>query len=309
VVVSRQAGPCHQPGASAAYSYGVSKVRDDSFQIRPARDDEWQACRMLLPETFADLNGREYFLCTRQQAPRIVAAASCRRTPQGAKSLRLHVIPPFRRRGIGARMIDHICGDVPAAEGLSEISKEKDAEPFCTRTGFLRVDGLTTVEAEMAEIRAYMSRLRDRMHLPESARLISLAEAPMEQVARLHAEYIARAGELNPWRAVIAGNPRLAPSVILLVDGRVEAILLGELEASLAIVRSRVVTPRFQGGWANTLLLAEALDRGWERGARRVRFSYSDSNRDTQKLARRFKAEVISVLAKFQRGQPATVEI
>ena len=131
----------------------------------------------------------------------------------------------------------------------------------------------------------------------------------MEQVARLHAEYVARAGELNPWRAVIAGNPSLAPSVILLVDGRVEAILLGELEASLAIVRSRVVTPRFQGGWANTLLLAEALDRGWEYGARRVQFSYSDSNRDTQKLARRFKAEVISVLAKFQRRRMPTAEI
>lgn len=73
----------------------MTKVSDDSFHIRPARDDEWQACRMLLPETFADLNGREYFLCTRQQAPRIVAAASCRRTPQGATSLRLHVTHSF----------------------------------------------------------------------------------------------------------------------------------------------------------------------------------------------------------------------
>jgi GNAT superfamily N-acetyltransferase len=280
----------------------VSKGSDDSFDIRPARDDEWQACRMLLPETFADVNGREYFLCTRQHAPRIVAAASCRRTPESVNSLRVHVIPPFRRRGIGARMIDHMCGDLPAAEGLSEITKERNAEPFCAGTGFVRVDGLTTVEADVAEIRVYIGRLRDRIQVPEGARLISLSEAPIEQVARLHAEYIAGAGQLNPWRAVIAGNRGLARSVILLVDGSVEGILLWELEASIAIVRSRVVTARFQAGWANMLLLAEALDRGWECGARRVQFSYSDSNRDTQRLARRFKAEVISVLAKFQRG-------
>jgi hypothetical protein len=43
-----------------------------------------------------------------------------------------------------------------------------------------------------------------------------------------------------------------------------------ELEGTTAVVRSRVVVPRHQGGWVNAILLAERLDGAWNAGARTV---------------------------------------
>jgi hypothetical protein len=90
-------------------------------------------------------------------------------------------------------------------------------------------------------------------------------------------------------------------SPVVMIDDRVAGILLGELEGATAVVRSRVVVPGYHGSWVNVMLLAEALDIGWAGGGRRARFSYTDSNRDTQKLAIRFRAEVTSVIARFRR--------
>jgi GNAT superfamily N-acetyltransferase len=275
---------------------------DSSLVIRPPREDEWKICRMLLPETFADVAGREYLLATRPQQPRIAGAASFRRIRDGVSGVRLHVIPPFRRQGIASLLLERLCADAAVAEGISEISREPAAESFCARAGFIRVEGLTAVEAAIERMREYARALRDRSRVPESARLVTLPEAPLDQVARLHAEYVVHAGELNPWRAAIASElTALRRSLVLLIGARVEGILLWHMDGSTAVVRSRVVTPQFQRGWANALLIAAGLDAGWEAGARRVRFTYADSNRDTRKMAQRLSGEVVSVVARFQR--------
>jgi GNAT superfamily N-acetyltransferase len=90
-------------------------------------------------------------------------------------------------------------------------------------------------------------------------------------------------------------------SPVVMVDGGVAGILLGHVDGETAVVRSRVVAPGYQGSWVNAVLIAEALDIGWAAGARRARFSYTSSNRDTEKLARRFRAKVTSVVAQFTR--------
>jgi GNAT superfamily N-acetyltransferase len=270
--------------------------------VRPPRDGEWGICRMLLPETFADAYTREYLLSVRDEAPHIVAAASFRPETKAITRLRMHVVTCFRHRGVGSGMIEHLVrSGASAIEGTVEVTKERGAEQFCERNRFERVDALTTVEAEIAGMREYMRRLRGRISPPPGGCAIPLRAAPMDQVARLHAQYVAHEGEPNAWRALVADTPGIHQSTVVMVDGQVVGILLWELEGLTAVVRSRVVAPVHQGAWVNAMLLAEGLDGAWDSGARRVRFSYTDSNRDTQKLATRFQAGVVSVVARFSR--------
>jgi len=270
--------------------------------LRPPREDEWPVCRMLLPETFGDAAGREYLLALRAQAPRVVAAASFRQGADSLRCLRLHVVPSMRRCGVGSRMVEHLAlNGERALEGSVEITREQAAVVFCERNRFGRVDGLTIVEGDLGEMREHLLALRARLTPPEGASVTPIREAPADEVARLHARYVAHDDEWNPWRTLVAGTAVKEHSLAAMVKGRVAGILLGELEGATAVVRSRVVEPSHQGGWVNAMLLAEGLDRAWNAGARRVRFFYTDSNRDTQKLAGRFRAEIVSVMARFLR--------
>jgi hypothetical protein len=75
----------------------------------------------------------------------------------------------------------------------------------------------------------------------------------------------------------------------------------GELKDGIAVVSTRAVAAGFQGGWVNATLIGAALDIAWEHGVTRARFSYTETNHDTQKLAARFRAETVSVIARYVR--------
>lgn len=271
--------------------------------LRPPRENEWPICRMLLPETFANIASRTYLLGVRDEAPRIAAAASYRQGPDSITNLRMHVVPPFRRQGVGSQIVEYLADNgTRSISGIVEIEKEPAAEAFCKRNRFERVESLTTVEADMSEMRDYTARLCARFELPAGAQVVPLSEAPVDQVAGLHAQHVAQEGELNQWRGLVAHTPEMNISPVVMMDGRVAGILLGKLEGTTAVVHTRVVAPGYHGSWVNVMLLAEALDIGWAHGARRARFSYTDSNQDTQKLAKRFRAEITGVIARFVRS-------
>jgi hypothetical protein len=273
-----------------------------NLHVRPPLSDEWPICRMLLPETFAEASQREYLLCLRDESPRIVGAASFRRGADAVTHLRVHVVSSFRRRRIGSQIVAYIArSGVRALGGNCETVSEPAAAPFCERNRFQRADALTTVEGEIAGMREYMCHLRTRVPGGFEACTVPLSAVPVEQVAQLHSQYVAHQSELNPWRGLLADAPGMNHSPVVLVGGRVVGILLWELQGGTAVVRSRVAVPGPHGKWVNVILLAAGLDGAWAQGARRVRFSYTDTNRDTRKLALRFKAEVASVLVEYRR--------
>ncbi|MES2392419.1 MAG: GNAT family N-acetyltransferase [Acidobacteriota bacterium] len=270
--------------------------------IRAPRDHEWQLCRMLLPGTFEDAALREYRLCLREEEPRLVAAMSYRREGDEIKGLQVHVVPGFRRLGVGSHLIAWLSESEPSAmEGMVEVLNHAEAVSFCERNGFERVDGLTTVEMEMAPARAYLRQMRDRLGMPAEARLITLAEAPFDQVAKLHAEEVVHDAELNPWRAVLSQAEKLSRSPVVMVDGEVAGFLLWENDGPLTMVHSRVVAPGYRGGWVLVTMLSEAFDGACEGGGVRARFSFTDTNRDTRRLAQRFEAKTLSVRARYRR--------
>jgi GNAT superfamily N-acetyltransferase len=254
---------------------------------------------MLLPETFADAGAREYLLCLRDEQPRLVAAASFRRSGDEAKKLRIHVVTGLRRRGVGSHLIASLLGSgLRALDGVVDSVKEPAAAIFCEHNGFLRAEQLFTVETEGAEKREHLHRLRARIAMPARARLVRLADAPIEQVARMHAEEIAHS-ELNPWRALLGQARGKAVSPVVMVDGEVAGFLLLEIEGLTLTVQSAVIAPAYRGGWVMAVLLSDAVDTGWEAGCRILRFSYLDSNRDMARLAQRTRK--VSVLERFRR--------
>lgn len=271
------------------------------LRLRPPHDEEWPLCRMLLPETFADAGSREYLLCLRDEEPRLAAAVSFRRDGDDAKKLRIHVVPGLRRRGVASHMIASLLGSgLRALDGTADSLNEPGAAGFCERNGFRQVEQLFTVEAEVAQMREYLHRLRGRVKMPARARLIRLPDAPFESVARLHAEEIAHS-ELNPWRALLREARGAELSPVVMVDDEVAGFLLLETDSSTVTVQSMAIAPAFRGGWIMAMLLSDAVDTGWEAGCRRARFSYLDSVRDTERLAQRFHARTVSVTVHFRR--------
>lgn len=275
------------------------------LSVRPPAEREWRICRMLLPETFADVSGRSYLLCS-DDTGALVGAASYRAAPEAVTHLRLHVIPSFRRRGVGSWLIKQLAhSGVPRLEGTSEVLRERHARAFCEHNGFRETDALTTVEGDIGPMREYLSKLRSRVAPAGSVRVLPLAEAPTDQVSLLHTEHIAQTGEFARWRALVAQSSEMAISPVILIGGRVAGMMLGKVEGKTAIVTSRVIAPGYHGTWVNAILIAAALDTAWLAGARRARFSYTNANGDTQKLAARFEAATVSVSAVFERRAEA----
>jgi hypothetical protein len=274
-----------------------------NLHLRPPTADEWPICRMLLPETFADQAPREYLLCLRDEAPRIVGAAAYQRRQDRIARLRLHVVKPFRRQRVGSQMLSYIArSGARLIAGNSEISREAGAEAFCRRNRMERVNGITTVEGDIQEMREHMGRLRARLARASDARVMRLADAPGKEVAELHARHVAHDGDVDPWRALVANAAAMSHSPVVMIDGRVAGMLLWELDRGTAVVRTRVAAPGARSAAVNVILLAEALDGAWAAGARRTQFSYADSNHDTRKLAARFRAGAVSEVAQFQRA-------
>jgi GNAT superfamily N-acetyltransferase len=273
-----------------------------NLHARKPRNDEWPICRMLLPETFSNVSGRTYLIFVRDEAPHIVAAASFRQTVGAIAHLRLHVVRSFRRRGVGSQVIEHfVRNGASSIEGTVERITEPGAESFCERNHFKRLGSLTTVETEVPEMLEYLRRLCSRITLPQNACTIPLLEAPIDQVARLHAEHIAHENELDPWRARITDISGMEHSPVAMIDGRVAGFLLGKVENDTVLAHSLVVAPSHRGGWINAVLLARGLEYAWNNGARRARFSYTNSNRYTRKIANRFRARTVSLMVHFSR--------
>jgi GNAT superfamily N-acetyltransferase len=281
-----------------------------SITIRPPRDVEGPACRMLLPESVVrPMTRPEWLVAVQEAAPRIVGAASFQPSERVFIGVRVRVIRTHRRRGIGSRLLQHIIDEavrrtMAGVFGRADGLAEPDAAPFLAVHGFRFLGRLTTVEADIAAMRDYLVALRDRLiaggKIPPNARLVRFSEAPLDQVAKLYADYIMHNPEADP---ALLRHPQfkqqVAASPILMMDDRVVGILLVGIEGALATVHARVVAPELRGGWVNALMMGTATEEVWQAGARRVRFEIPPDNRDTEKLARRFRAETISAWERY----------
>jgi len=280
----------------------------DQLAIRRARDSELRAARLLLPEAFGPGQAPEVLLALLDGKP--VGAAALSWSP-GGFPLDVHVVPPFRRRGIGRILVDAACrfaeGETVRLRGWNLIVEGSDADRFLRAVGFTvaqRFLGFETDGVKLVEVTgAIYKRLERTGKIPATARLISLSESSRTEVARLVLSEVAVVPATLAARLATqdGGGYEDDLSIVLLVDGKVGGATLMTRTDDTVRLEITVVAPALRHGWANALLLGEATRRGIASGAKRCRFFCDEHVRETINAARRIGAAPLGAALAFER--------
>jgi GNAT superfamily N-acetyltransferase len=276
---------------------------------RPAVLADAPLLRRLLPDAVAAGDGIQCFVAQRDGATVGVAALACRpsRQPDGFP-FALSVIEPFRRQGVGRALVGAVA-DEARRWGMTILWPYFDVEDGIA-AAFLRAVGAVPVKQAFhfegdastlhGVVRPIARRLRARLR--ENAAIVPLAEAPAEQVAALHRQYLGGSTAVLVARARGEGETAFSPahSVALVVDGRVGGAVLYAFEGDIARVDAVIVAPPYRRSGATALLMDGALERGLADGPHRIRFWCWEDTHDTMKFARRAGSVVLTTLIRFR---------
>lgn len=272
------------------------------FSIRAAGARDSKACRMLLP-TFADSMGFG-LVADAGLPPRVVAAAgltrSIRPTPLVGPGISVHVIKPFRRRGIGRSLVSQLAAHASANGARALYAANKiplGNEEFRSwqALGFSVCETVVDHDLPLDEFELQLAPLYDRMQqrgkIPASARIIPLFEADASEVVNLHLSELGGDSATLLQRLRGEAPESFAPrhSRVLLLDDRVVGFILGHRIAKDVVhVDANVLAPEIRGGWANVWLKLEATRSAREWGIQKFVFStfdhYADTRSFTEKL-------------------------
>jgi GNAT superfamily N-acetyltransferase len=288
--------------------------------IRRAKDGELRACRMLVPEAFLPRRAPECFVAL-PSSPTVPVAAAAVSWSAGGFPVQVHVIPPWRRRGVGRALVEavaaEVAGETDRLRSWGMIPEGSPAHAFMTATSFTvarRFVGFETDGRQFADaIVPLRQRLERKGRIPADLRIVSLRDAPHEQVTRLAAT------ELSIAPSALAA--RLAPqdmsgvsndlSVVLMLHGAVCGAILVARDGDMARVDVNVVAPEQRQGWANVILLEEAVRRGLAGGIKWFRFFSDEKTRDTMNLGKRAAATQIGtglvLERRLERPEPVQV--
>lgn len=283
-------------------------------RIVAAEGIDRRACRMLLPDKPGVVGWSQLLVAKDAATGAILGAAKGMpvRMESGQFQLRIavHVPKPFRRRGVATALIDHLAGHArkqgfQSLAVLLEPGDRDGALPFLGARGFQTVDQMTTFEARVERMAAWLFERRcwliDRGEIPATARIVPLSEAPIEAVAELHARSI---GGVAPHLAAslteLARSPDGRDTVVLLIDGVVRGYHRVEIKGDLSTTHALAVTEDLRGGgagsgWAGLFLLADRVEECTRRGVLRSRFSCLSTVRPTLRLAKIFEADIVSI--------------
>jgi GNAT superfamily N-acetyltransferase len=272
------------------------------FSIRAAGARDAKASRMLLP-TFADSMGFG-LVAEAGLPPRVVATAgltrSVRPTPLVGPGIEVHVIKPFRRRGIGRSLVGYLAAHASANRAHALYAAHKvplGGEEFHAwqALGFSVCETVVDHDLPLDEFELQLAPLYERMQrrgkIPASARIIPLFEADASKVVRLHLSELGGDSATLLRRLRGEAPESFAPrhSRVLLLDGRVVGFILGHRIAHDVVhVDANVLAPEIRGGWPNVWLKLEATRSAREWGIQKFVFStfdhYTDTRSFTEKL-------------------------
>jgi GNAT superfamily N-acetyltransferase len=285
-------------------------VTDRTFTIRPPRDVEGAACRMLLRGADQGRGQVELLVAVQTTTPYIAGALSFRRLPGVFGSLRLRVVRSERGRGIGGALLREVLDQARGSGvqwvcAVADADADTDAQGFLGHFGFTHHVRLVRVEGAIDVLFEQMTHARARLQasgkVPSDSRLISLSDATRDQVARLYAEHIAHNPDLVAALSARPGrNEPSLGSLIAMAGDEVAGFLLGTIEHDVAHVHALVVAPAFRRQWPTTVLLAEAMTIGIERGASRARFDFTPDNHHSSKLAQRLGAQTLGTIDQYR---------
>jgi GNAT superfamily N-acetyltransferase len=288
--------------------------------VRRAQEADLRAVRLLLPDAFDRFVPSETWIAVSEHPLTFRGAAAATAhvwDDQRVWRLHLHVARGNRRCGIGTRLMDSAITSarrrgIEALEGWFSLD-DTAAEPFLRHCGFAPFLGFTTFQADSRRLMEVILPIRDhavtRSHTPAGGRIVPLADAPFEQVMRLHVEHIGGTRQLLMSRspAELIREFRHDGSLVLMIGDEVKGLILVGIRDGVATIHASIVHPDLQRTSANALLMASALDQGVHLLGENypVRFVARDGHRHTPKLARRADAAVVSRQQCYRLTLPA----
>ncbi len=258
---------------------------------------------MLLSASANALN--DCFVAECGHPARVVAAAgltrSQRRKPPVGPGVAIHVIKPYRRRGIGRTLLTKLAeraADLGAAALYAANKVDLDGEEMraWSALGFSPCETVEYHELPLNQFEVQLAplyeRIRRRGKIPPSARIIPLYEADVDEVANLHLAQLG--GDLTTLLQKLRGNVPSAfaarYSRVLLIDDRVVGFILGHrVTRDIVHVDANVLAPEVRGGWANVWLKLEATRGGLQWGIKKFVFTTFDHYVDTRSFTERMK--------------------
>jgi GNAT superfamily N-acetyltransferase len=263
--------------------------------IRPARDGEAAACRMMLPAAFPATGAApELFVAPGPEGIRGAVAIAW--VPKGFSVL-VQVAAPWRRQGIGSALIEAAAasalGETAALRAWMPVSEGSIAAAFLQTAGFRIVRRLLVFETDSVHFGLALNGLLRRAQaggrVSRQLTLATLAAAPVQGVVDLVAPEFATlphdlAAQMAPDNH--DGYDR-ALSLVLLHDGAVVGAMLCRRFDDLVEIDVNVVVPTLRHGMANLILLEGMARMSQDAGIRRIRFSCEEHVRDTLNLGRR----------------------
>jgi GNAT superfamily N-acetyltransferase len=302
-----------------------------AVSIRPAREAEMRACRMLLPDAFQPDRAPIALVACAPDATSpggspggstdgaLIGAAAINWAATGdppAFQVMVHVLADKRRGGVGRALLNAteaaVRGEAPALQPWSPLTEGSEAASFCLANGFTLHHRMLHFAAEAAALEAMLATYRAKLDragwIPPGARVVALHAAPAPEVAQL----VSREFHLDPAAFLArlrgaAGRPFDAErSVVLLLDGKVVGAQMASLGADgIPDIEANVVIPTLRRGWANLLLNHESARVGLAKGSRRFRFFCDERVIDTVNFARRGGAERTRTALVLMRDVPA----
>jgi N-acetylglutamate synthase-like GNAT family acetyltransferase len=274
-----------------------------SFQIRPGADHDWRALRMLIPEAFHHGSGARAFVATAEDDQKVIGAAAIsprlRSEPVSGPRVALHVIPPFRRRGIASRLLAS-CACIAAGQGAAALYAWQPLLPDSAEArayAALGFDRSVKVEQGRADVQKSYEYLKprydqmvERQYIPASAKLVPLNAAYAGEIARLHVQFLGgRADEIEAQvrgQSPVRYHPDLSP--MILFDGQVMGFTLARLwDDGNVLVDSQAIHPLLRQGWANLWLKFAGVCACRDMQIRTILFYSYDRHTDTRKLSRK----------------------
>jgi GNAT superfamily N-acetyltransferase len=259
--------------------------------IRSPEGIELRICRMLVPEISAADDALWYRIATDRTTNRVIGAAGVRQdlTQLPRWIVDVHVIPPFRRQGVGRQLIETVASEAATKRiGILDAwvlpEEGSDLVHQVERFGFDVHKKIFEYEASTLDVLASAERLYQRVvergSIPSTARLVCLKDANMAEVIALHTAYLGgtEAGLAPRLRGfgAIPCDPYL--SLVLLVDDRVMGLALCHCPSDPKLYEydSAVIHPSLRNSWASAWLRYEQSRRAVGQGCEMVRYMTFD---------------------------------
>ena len=289
----------------------------ETVHVRPPTAVEVRACRMLLPGATGAAQRSRLLVAVVGHPQRVVGAAAVgldrRLETAGAWQVDLRVIAPYRRRGIGSMLLERVVDNarahgVGALHAWEWVEPESDVARAWVALGFSPAKRKLEYEADIAAASSTLLHLYEQVRaekwIPETARIIPLAEADHDAVAALHVQYLG--GSRRLLMPLLRGTApdRYHPkySRVMLLDGRVVGFSLGRVGADgVCDVDAHVLHPSVRMGWANLWLKMEAAERLLEDGIRTMRYFSLEQHTDTRRISRQAGCRLVRTLVQMRR--------